>query len=232
MLFLKGSCSHCGEKSGFRVFAFSEYTCDLLPDAIEKSQINEPTYAYPERIKYARFFAAGTCCHCGGPALLDLKLDSDYLFALRAHITNSEKRYRGPEPEIITTWPEPVPAYSHPALPEAVRLAFVDLQQMLKQDMQPHFIIDGCRTVLESAVKALGGQGSKLHHRIEDLKSKTVVNGVLYEWATQIRHLGNDAAHDMEGTPAEAAEMVEFIKLFLQYTFEFPARVKEARGKE
>lgn len=229
MMIINGRCPHCGEKSGFNIFAFSEYTCDILPDAIAKSQINEPTFSHPSKIVHAHFFAAGTCGHCGGPVLLDLKVDSDYLFALRAHISNREQRYNGPTPEIIAMWPEPIPPYSHPALPEKVRELFTDIQQGLKYNMSAPWIISGCRSVLEEAVKVLGGEGKNLVSRIESLREKAVVNGVLAEWAHHVRIEGNEAIHELEGTRAEATELVEFTRLFLQYSFEFPSRVKEAR---
>ena len=52
---------------------------------------------------------------------------------------------------------------------------------------------------------------------------------MLAEWAHIIRDDGNSATHEARGTQQEAEELVEFTKLFLQYTFEFPARVKVSR---
>lgn len=229
MVITKGTCPHCGEKSGFRMFAVSEYTSERGIKELKKIQINEPAFSHPSHIKHASFFGAGTCAYCDEPVLADLVVDDAYISALYEHMRDRDKRYNGPIPEIKRMWPEPVPPYSHPALPEKVRDLFTDIQRGLKHKMSAPWIISGCRSVLEEAVKGLGGEGKNLVARIESLREKAVVNGVLAEWAHQVRIEGNEAVHELEGTPDEAAELVEFTKLFLQYTFEFPARVKEAR---
>ena len=227
MIILKELCPHCGERSGFDIFAASKFRAERNAKEIKVARLN---YSQSKALN-SDFFAAGVCCLCGNPIILELAIHDFSLAPLLAHIGTADSLYNGPPPTIVRILPSPVPPYSHPALPERVNAAFVDLQKMLKQELSPHFIITGCRTVLESAVRELGGEGKKLHHRINDLKEKAIVNGVLAEWATHIRLEGNDAAHDMEGTPKEAAEIVEFTKLFLQYAFEFPARVKDARGQ-
>ena len=230
MLFLECECPHCGEKRGMKVFSVSEYTADGMASDIKRSQVKERSIAHPKNIKKAVFFASGYCAYCKRPILVELDLDRDYLYALRDHVANPEKLYAGPNPSIKNMWPAPVPPYSHPALPEKVRVLFVDLQTMLKQRLAPSLIITGCRSILEAAVKELGGEGKWLGNRINDLKNKAIVNGVLFEWATKIQLDGNAGAHELAGAPEEAAEMVEFTRLFLQYTFEFPARVREARS--
>ena len=229
MLFLEGECPHCSEKRGFKIFSVSEYTAEGRVEDIKKIQINGLTMIHPHR-KKAEVFAAGYCAHCKRPILAELDVDLDYLYALRDHVLNPEKLYAGTSPDIKNMWPSPVPPYSHASLPEKVRVLFVDLQEMLKQGRSPAMIIGGCRAVAENAVKELGGKGKDMHARIEDLKSKAIVNGVLADWAHNVRLGGNEALHELEGTAEEAAELVEFTKLFLQYTFEFPARIREARN--
>ena len=103
---------------------------------------------------------------------------------------------------------------------------------MLKQGLSPSLVITGCRSVLEISVNELGAEGKTLQHKINNLKEKSIVNGVLADWAHQIRLEGNSAVHQMEGTQEEAEELVEFTKLFLQYTFEFPSRVNAIRNKK
>ena len=100
---------------------------------------------------------------------------------------------------------------------------------MLQARLQPHFILAGCRTVLEAVVRELGGNGHTLSARIADLHAQGVITKGLADWAHQIRIGGNDAVHEMSGTPEEARELVEFTKLFLQFTFELPARINEVR---
>lgn len=231
MVITTGICPHCGEKSGFRIFALSEYTSERSIKELEKIQVNEPTFSHPNCVKPASFFGAGTCCYCGNPILADLAVDDAYVTALYEHIRHSDKLYNGPIPVIKRLWPEPVLPYSHPALSGKVRSLFTDIQRGLEYKMSAPWIISGCRSVLEEAVKELGGKGKDLLPKIESLREEAVVNGVLAEWAHHVRIEGNEAVHELEGTPEEAAELVEFTKLFLQYTFEFPARVREVRSK-
>ena len=231
MLFLEGRCPHCGEKRGFRIFSVSEYTSELNMTEIKKRQTVGPSFCAPQNIRHAGIYAAGYCVSCRRPILLELRADVDYLYALREHVEHEKKLYDGPPPEILHIWPEAEPLYSHPSLPAAINSDFLDLQAMLREKKQSHWIVAGCRTVLESAVKELGGEGKTLQRRIEDLKNKAVVSGILYEWANHIRHLGNDAVHDREGSAEDASELVEFTRFFLQYTFEFPSRIAEIRKK-
>lgn len=231
MLFLEGRCPHCGEKRGLKIFSVSEYTANASVKEIEKRQTNELTFTLPSLIRHAGIFAAGYCVCCRRPLLVELKADLDYLYALREHVKHEDKLYQGPQPEILRMWPEPEEPYSHPSLPEEIRLDFVELQKMLNWGLQPHRIIGGCRQVLETSVKSLGGEGSSLYRRVENLKDKAIISGVLYDWAQQILALGNDAVHDREGTREDAVELVEFTKLFLQYTFELPARINEIRRR-
>ena len=230
MLFLEGQCPHCDEKRGFEVFAVSDYRAKRPVKDIKKDKTYERAWVNDEQCPAAQFFAAGVCIYCDNPILLELEINDIYLEALRECIP-SGKRYEGNAPQVKRMWPQPVPPYSHPSLPEKVRTLFVDLQDMLKQNRSPSMIIAGCRAVMESAVKDLKGEGKTLADRVDYLKNKAIVNGVLADWAHHVRLTGNEAIHELEGTQEDAAELVEFTKLFLQYTFEFPSRIQEARNR-
>lgn len=174
-------------------------------------------------------YCAGLCAECREPVLLMLRIEESNLFALQECIEKDNKLYQGEEPELLKTFPEPRRPWTHSSLPEKVGAAFADLQRMLWQNLTPAYIVAGCRSVLEVSCKELGGEGKFLVHRIADLKNKGIVTGVLNEWASQIKNLGNDAAHELEGTRDEAEEMVDFTQTFLQYAFELPARIDELR---
>lgn len=225
MLFIEGHCPHCNEKRGFNLFAVSDYRAERSDGELK----NMPHVYQKAKPLPAGFFAAGVCVHCAGPILADLEVEDAYLYAMRECVRNHERRYEGPPPRVLRMYPEPTPPYSHPSLPEEINRDLVDVQTMLKQNLAPHFIISGCRGVLETAVKILGGEGEKLVKRIRDLKEKAVVSGVLADWADHIRLEGNSATHERTGTEEEAREIMEFTKLFLQYTFEFPSRIKALR---
>ena len=226
MLFIEGECPYCCQSRGFNIFSVGPYEASRDVDIIEKMDeiiINEQS-GFP-----VKTYACGTCIKCNGPILIGIEIDDKFLYDLRQSIEYNSKIYRGEKPKIIFTYPEPIPPYSHPSLPQSIIQDFIEIQLILKQKLLPHMVISGCRLILETAVKELGGEGKRLIDRLDDLKRKNILNGVLFDWATQIRLDGNDAINNRIGTQKDAEELVEFTKLFLQYTFEFPARVKNIR---
>lgn len=232
MVFIEGHCPHCNEKRGFNLFAVSEYTSKKNTNILEKENKNPPARSLQTLITNARFYACGICCHCYSPVIIDIEIPDQFLFTLRDCIKTHERLYDGPTPKVLNMYPKPIPPYCHPSLPLAIQKGFCDIQVMLKQGLSPSLVITGCRSVLEISVNELGAEGTTLQHKINNLKEKSIVNGVLADWAHQIRLEGNSAVHKMEGTQEEAEELVEFTKLFLQYTFEFPSRVNAIRNKK
>ena len=230
MLYLTAQCPHCNESSGLEIFALSSFKTPSEMKTFLQAQTSTPIYTSGKETQ-AAIFVAGVCVHCDQPVLVELEVYEGYVNSLFESIKYKEKQYCGEKPTIKRMYPQPPLPYSHPALPDKIRLLFVDLQIMLTQNFAPSLVITGCRSVLEEAVKQLGGQGEKLHHRIADLKEKAVLNGVLHELAFDIKNLGNETVHELSGTRDAADELVEFTKLFLQYTFEFPARIVEFRRK-
>jgi hypothetical protein len=175
-------------------------------------------------------YAAGKCTHCGKPVLVHLKMPREHFSKAMNCIGKGDlERYTGPQPEILAIFPEPKAAYSHPTLPEEIRKLFVDVQETIDQGRDPSWVASGCRKVLENAVANLGGTGGTLFQKIEDLKARSIITGLLLDWAHQIRMDGNNATHENTYTPAETKELIEFAKIFLQYTFELPARILEKR---
>lgn len=230
MFYIEGQCPHCTENRGFEVFAVSAYRSQRTSKEMEiaKRQLKHSLPLSDKKI--AQFHTAGECLHCGNPIIVGIEVDDRFMIELRDCITQQDRKYTGIQPKVCFIIPDPIPPYSHPSLPLEINSLFIDMQKMLAQNLAPSLTINGCRSVLEASAKELGGEGKRLIDRIEDLKNKSVINGVLFDWATHIRLEGNGAAHEIKGTPEDAKELVEFTKLFLQYTFEFPARIQELRG--
>ena len=227
MMFIEGHCPHCNEKRGFNLFAVSEYKAKRLVSEIKN------TRAIYKSEKPAKFFSCGLCIYCDSPVLFDIEIKEDtYLYAMRDCITNHDKIYDGPKPTILRMYPQSEPPYTHPSLPQEINNDLVDLQKMISDNMGAHWVITGCRTILETSIKILNGEGRNLASRIEDLRNKSIINGVLADWARHIRIEGNSATHERTGTQEDALELMNFTKLFLQYTFEFPHRIQELRQNE
>lgn len=62
-----------------------------------------------------------------------------------------------------------------------------------------------------------------LEKRIDSLPAAMGVTPAMKEWAHQIRHLGNDAAHEDDPFSKEEADSLQaFTELFLTYVFTLP----------
>jgi hypothetical protein len=170
------------------------------------------------------------CPHCGEPLLIIFRTTRQLLHhALHLNsnprMDASHRLIANDSVVVIKTYPESREPTAHPTWPEKIRKPFVDLQKMLSEHRHPSFIISGCRSVLDVATRDLGGTKDKLVHRIDELANMNIVTGVLQKWSHKLRLDGNEAAHELGGTPEEAAQLVEFIRLFLHVTYELPATI-------
>lgn len=127
------------------------------------------------------------------------------------------------------TYPEARRYDAHAAWPQKIQKAFVDAQMMYDEGKSPALVLSACRSVLDVATKADGGdEGKSIAQRIDQLAELGKLIGAIREWAHKVRRIGNDATHDLdEGTAEEARQVIEFIKLFLHVTFELPASIRE-----
>ena len=230
MFTFEGHCPHCYSDRGFLAFGCSSYLIGQYDYSRCSPQERERLALRHKENPPVEFSLAGTCLHCKQPVVATCKASLKDRREIQDCIGKFDLTTRLTV-EVCALFPAPTPPYSHPSLPEKVRDSFVDLQKMIQEGKQPHFIIFGCRAVLEAAVRALGGEGKTLHERVEDLYSAGVITSSLKDWASIIRRVGNEAAHQMEGTPEDAREMVAFVKVFLQFTFELPAVIQAARTR-
>ena len=68
-----------------------------------------------------------------------------------------------------------------------------------------------------------GAKGKNLFQEIDDLAAKGVLPPIIKEWASNVRELGNDAAHPTPGeegpSPADARDIVRFLDFLLEYLY-------------
>jgi hypothetical protein len=86
-----------------------------------------------------------------------------------------------------------------------------------------------CRKVLEATCIELGECEGTLHSKIENLKSKNIINGQLYDWVTALRMIGNQAAHNVQAnfSKDEAKWSLDFTEALLDYIFVLSKKFKE-----
>ncbi|QQR69092.1 MAG: DUF4145 domain-containing protein [Alphaproteobacteria bacterium] len=134
------------------------------------------------------------------------------------------------------TWPKP---YWHDApgyLSDGVKKLYLEACENRKRDN----LNGACmlfRRTLEVALKTAyphpddtPKHSLDLKKRIKWLAGNGVLTRSLYEWADEIRELGNGAAHSIETPSVAAAEDLEtFTRLVLQYVFTLPEAVRLQR---
>lgn len=231
MFYFDGTCPHCMSDRGFTCFGCSEYVIkdyDYSTTPVSDRRILE------EKRKgnlLTQFSLAGLCQNCHQPVVAVCTASQRQLEAIRPCIGQTDRTTQT-RVQIQAIFPQPTPLYSHPSLPEDLSKAFKDVQDMAREGITPAFIIGGCRAVLENALSKLGGAGDSLYAQIQDLRQKGLITATLEDWASIIRKTGNRALHEMKGTPEEAVELVNFTKVFLQFTFELPAEIARLKGQQ
>jgi len=216
MFHFPAECPKCKKPQSFVVTSINEH---LGLD--EKRQI--PGH---KEVPLIKTYGSAACPDCYQPVLFIFKITLPQLEKAKEAIrTNS--RYTAANPELIESYPPQPEYYSHVAYPENLRNLFEDLQKSLAQELSPPLIITGCRMVLEAAVKGLGAKGGNLWKQIKNLVEQNMVSELLGDWAHLIREYGNHAAHELTATPEEAKEMVEFTRIFLDYTYVLPYMINE-----
>lgn len=225
-----GTCPHCGSDRGFQAFGSSP---KLI---IEKDYSTVPVshrgieMKHDEKNPYVKFSLAGVCLTCQQPVVAASSARDKVLEEINACIQDFGRQSLV-QVKVDAIYPKRDPKYAHPSIPEKINKSFVDVQKMFDSGLQPHFVIGGCRSVLENALNALGANGSTLYKKIENLHDQGLITETIKDWAHIIRNNGNDAVHELNGKREDAEDLLNFTKIFLQYAFELPAVIKAMRNK-
>jgi Domain of unknown function (DUF4145) len=219
-------CPNCRRDHHFNIFNVGEYL--VLPESKRgKAAIQVRHFEPDDQVKA---YGSATCPNCLQPVLFVFQSPMKSFKKIKATAGKQESAGHV-SIKLLESYPPLPKPYSHPAFPEKIKTLFSDLQQILDQGMNPSLIVGGCRSVLEVAVKALGAEGRSPFHKIDNLKEKGVITQVLADWGHHVRLEGNEAIHELSATKEEAEQMVEFTKVFLEYTFVLPYKIESVRKK-
>ena len=135
--------------------------------------------------------------------------------------------------QLTEVWPKPESARIPDHLPTMVERAFIQ--------GEINYAIEGCedaaatmyRRALDTALKdAHPDLKGDLFKKVETLVETSVFPKSLGEWAHEVRAIGNDGAHDVEGaTRADVRAARDFVDAVLRYTYSLPRSIAERRGK-
>jgi hypothetical protein len=133
--------------------------------------------------------------------------------------------------ELVEIWPKRLPIEAPQHLPENVSRYYMQGMDNIKRKN-----FDAAGTMfgkaLDTGLKKLhpGGNGT-LEKRIDRLPETLGITPAMKEWAHEIRHLRNDAAHEEDPfLPEEAIALQSFTELFLTYAFTLPGMLDARRA--
>lgn len=96
----------------------------------------------------------------------------------------------------------------------------------------PRYTCVACRAMIEQVCKReLEAPKSNLMKSIDALVSEGILQASLGKWAHTIRLLGNESVHELkEITTEESMELKQFLKMFLELLYTYPAKVERFRA--
>jgi Domain of unknown function (DUF4145) len=220
MAILVTNCPHCrAEQMTFDVFAPVKYRPD-----------------YPIGRQWA--VAAGAECRgCGKPIALLFGQGGEPDWQ---RIVSAIQGSLGLEVDITTRglgvieqWPKAVSLSAPNHLPASVEKAFLQGEGNFGRPGFEEAAALMYRRALELALKeAYPEQTGSLAQIIRKLVADHRLPAVMGDWLTEIRLIGNDGAHEIDGvTNADLAAARGFVETALRYIFTLPAEIAARRGQ-
>lgn len=134
--------------------------------------------------------------------------------------------------QIHNLWPAPRAPDVPDALPDEVRRSFLQGEKNFHSPDCEEAAATMYRRSLDLGLKlAYPEYKGDLHKRIEKLVADHILPKAIGDWAHQIRLVGNDGAHDVEGVNrSDLIACRNFVDAVLRYSFSFPKMVADRRA--
>lgn len=119
-----------------------------------------------------------------------------------------------------------------PGLPESVRRTFDSAQSCFETgNFEPCVVM--CRKCLEALCAFQGLRKGSLVDRLRSLRDSGRIEARLYDWADELRLVGNDAAHDLDIriSKDDAVDSLNFVEAILLYVFSLDQRFNAFRAR-
>lgn len=110
----------------------------------------------------------------------------------------------------------------NPVIPAKLQEALIECIQCFKGGANTATAIM-CRRALEGFCTVKGIKEKGLEKSIKKMKDEGMINEQLYEWANQLRVVGNKAAHNIESnfSSIDAKDILDFTIAILDFTYSF-----------
>ena len=189
----------------------------------------------------------GFCPKCRGPILAIFDLDETTSKVTHTAVEQTKLVEKGIQRgQLIASYPTPPKPMSSPHYPDDINETLTEIQEDLWRGRQAARIISACRSILDVALKNAGYSDDEvreamsvkhrgwiyIRQRLEKARDDGRLTQSLVEWGIELKVDGASAAHDIEGTKEQAADMLEFTKFVLELLFDWPRRIESYRARK
>ena len=117
-------------------------------------------------------------------------------------------------------------------LPQSVKTAYDQAAKALHTSLFESAVLMS-RKCLEAICKIFNSNGRNLNQRLATLYKNGHIDSRLYNWANEIRLIGNEAAHDFDTkiTSEDARDVFEFTEAILIYIFSLTKRFESLKAR-
>ena len=118
------------------------------------------------------------------------------------------------------------------AIPDKIRKAYIEAVRCFNAKAFTASAIM-CRKTIEGVCQQQGVSERTLKLALNELRSRGIIEGRLFEWADELRLAGNEAAHDVdvEFSTQDAGDAVEFTKALLEYVYTFREKFEQFKQR-
>ncbi len=188
--------------------------CKAIIQAVEVgSFVNENPHDFMDSIKYSFY----KCPQCLSPILAEQDLDF-----------RQDKTEWG---KVKKIYPNDL-FHINPVIPEQLQKALLECIRCYKADANTATAIM-CRRTLEGFCLIKGVEEKNLDRSIKKLKDEGFINDQLYEWANQLRLVGNEAAHNIDTnfSSIDAKDILDFTIAILDFTYSFKDKFDKFKSR-
>jgi hypothetical protein len=120
----------------------------------------------------------------------------------------------------------------NPVIPDKLRETLVESVQCYKAKSYTATTIM-CRRAIEGFCTIKGIKEKNLSLSIKKLKADGIINEQLFEWANELRLLGNEAAHNIEVvfSATDARDTLDFTIAILDFTYSFKDKFEKFKNR-
>jgi len=135
--------------------------------------------------------------------------------------------FSSPQTDLITLYPKPR-SFDESILPSAAARPYKNALGSYQAGLYEPCVIM-CRKCLEAICHEDGIAKGNLKVRLDTLHTKGVIDDKLLSWATGLRLVANDAAHEMDIVvdKEDAKDSLEFVEALFLYVFSLDQRFQE-----